>query len=66
MIASALQTKRYWLPLLGAAACLFGASLAPPLAAYALIIASFALIFDSGTAWLVRLTGAGGIKDFKQ
>jgi hypothetical protein len=61
-----LRNARYWVPLIGAVACLYAASLTPPVAAYLLIITAFALLFDAGSAWLVKLTGAGGIKDFKQ
>ena len=57
---------RYWIPLLAAVACLYGASLTPPLVAYVLIIAAFGFCFDAGTLWLSRLSGAGGLKDFKQ
>jgi hypothetical protein len=57
---------RFALPLLAAVACLYGASVTPPLAAYGLIIAAFALCFDAGTAWLAKAAGTGGLKDFKQ
>ncbi len=61
-----LRGARYWIPVLAAVACLYGASVTPPLVAYVLIIAAFALCFDAATAWLARLAGAGGLKDFKQ
>ncbi len=57
---------RFALPLIAAVACLYGASLTPPLVAYVLIIAAFACFFDAGTAWLAKATGAGGLKDFRQ
>ena len=57
---------RYALPLLAAVACLYAASVTPPLAAYGLIIAAFALFFDVGTAWLAKAGGTGGLKDFQQ
>jgi hypothetical protein len=60
------RNARYWLPLLAAVACLYAASLTPPIAAYILIITAFGLLFDAGSAWLVKVSGAGGMKDFKQ
>jgi hypothetical protein len=57
---------RFALPLIAAVACLYGASLTPPLVAYVLIIAAFGLCFDAGTAWLAKAAGTGGLKDFKQ
>ena len=42
------RNARYWLPLLAAVACLYAASLTPPLAAYVLIIAAFALLLRRG------------------
>ncbi len=57
---------RFVLPLIAAVACLFGASVTPPLVAYLLIIAAFGLCFDAGTAWLAKAAGAGGLKDFRQ
>ena len=61
-----LRGARYWIPVLAAVACLYGASGTPPLVAYVLIMAAFGLCFDAATAWLARLAGAGGLKDFKQ
>jgi hypothetical protein len=63
---SSLGSVRLLLPLVIAVACLYGASLTPPLVAYGLIIAAFALFFDAGTAWLAKAGGTGGLKDFKQ
>jgi hypothetical protein len=57
---------RFLLPLLATVACLFAASVTPPLVAYVLIIAAFAFCFDAGTAWLAKAAGTGGLKDFKQ
>ena len=33
---------------------------------YVLVIASFALFFEAGTAWFARAGGTGGLKDFRQ
>jgi len=57
---------RYVFPLIAAVACLYAASVTPPLAAYGLIIAAFGLCFDAGTAWLAKAGGTGGLKDFRQ
>ncbi len=59
-------TARYWLPLLAGTLCLVVASWTSPLATYALIIASFALIFDGATALFARAGGTGGLRDNKQ
>jgi hypothetical protein len=61
------ETRRYWLPLSGAAMCLFAASWGvPPLAAYVLIVAGVGLCIDAATTWLARAGGTGGLHDYKQ
>ena len=61
------ETRRYWLPLGGAALCLFAASWGvPPLAAYVLIVAGVGLCLDAATTWLERAGGTGGMHDYKQ
>ena len=38
----------------------------PPFVTYVLVIASFGLLFEAGTAWFARAGGTGGLKDFRQ
>jgi hypothetical protein len=61
------DTRRYWLPLVGAVLCLFAASRGvPPLVAYGLIMLAFGFCFDAATLWLSRAGATGGMRDFKQ
>jgi len=61
-----LRRLRYIGPTILGAACLVAAYYVPPFVTYLLVIASFALLFDAGTAWFARAGGAGGLKDFRQ
>ena len=61
-----LRRLRYWGPVIVATGCLVAASYVPPFVAYVLVLASFALLFEAGTAWFARAGGTGGLKDFKQ
>ena len=61
-----LRRLRFWGPVIVATVCLFAAYYVPPVLAYVLVIATFALLFDAGTAWFARAGGTGGLKDFKQ
>jgi hypothetical protein len=57
---------RYWLPLLAAAVCLIAATRVPAVAAYILIVAAFALVFDVSTK-LFEQSGRGGrLTDHRQ
>ena len=57
---------RYWLPLIAALVCLVVATQVPPIAAYILIIAAFALVFDVSTK-LFEQSGRGGrLTDHRQ
>ena len=38
----------------------------PPVVTYVLVIVSFMLLFEVGTALFERAGGTGGLKDFKQ
>ena len=38
----------------------------PPVVTYILVIVSFVLLFEVGTALFERAGGTGGLKDFKQ
>ena len=49
-----------------ASACLVAAYYVPPWVTYVLVIASFGLLFEAGTAWFARAGGTGGLKDFRQ
>ena len=61
------ESRRYWLPLSGAALCLLVASWGlPPVAAYLLIVVGVGLCFDAATTWLARAGGTGGMNDYKQ
>jgi hypothetical protein len=66
MMRAKLRRLRYVGPLVVATACLVAASYVSPLVAYVLLITSFALLFDAGTAWFARAGGTGSLKDFKQ
>jgi hypothetical protein len=57
---------RYIGPVILGSACLVVASYVPPFATYILVIASFGLLFEAGTAWFARAGGTGGIKDYRQ
>jgi hypothetical protein len=61
-----LRRLRYVGPLVIACACLIAAGYVPPWVTYVLIIASFGLLFEAGTAWFARAGGAGGLKDYRQ
>ena len=61
-----LRRMRYWGPVLLAFGCLAAAYYVPPLVTYVLVIASFMLLFEAGTAWFARAGGAGGLKDYRQ
>jgi hypothetical protein len=61
-----LRRLRYIGPLVVAIACLAAGYYVPPWVAYVLVISSFALLFEAGTAWFARAGGTGGLKDFRQ
>ena len=61
-----LRRLRYVGPLVIACACLIVAYAVPPWVTYVLIIASFGLLFEAGTAWFARAGGTGGLKDYRQ
>ncbi len=65
---SAWSTRRYWLPLAAAVACMLAIALShvPPLAIYALIVLSLGFCFDAATALWARAGGTGGLNDFRQ
>ena len=61
-----LRRLRYIGPLVIACVCLIAAYSVPPWATYVLVIASFGLLFEAGTAWFARAGGTGGLKDYRQ
>lgn len=61
-----LRHLRYWGPVLLACGCLVAAYSVPSWATYVLVIASFVLLFEAGTAWFARAGGTGGLKDYRQ
>jgi hypothetical protein len=62
----AVRSTRYWLPLLGALACLIVAGMVGPLVTFLLIVVAFALLGDVATALFASATGSGGLPDHKQ
>ncbi len=66
MTRATLRRLRYLGPLIVAIACLVVAYYVPPWVTYVLVIASFGLLFEAGTAWFARAGGTGGLKDFRQ
>jgi hypothetical protein len=63
---SVTMRPRYWLPLVGALACLVAAQLVGAIAAWLLIILAFGLVLDAGTAAWARAGGTGSLYDHKQ
>jgi hypothetical protein len=61
-----LESKRYWIPMVGACVCLFASTIVAPIFAWVLIIATFGLLLDAGTAWLAKTGSTGGMHDYKQ
>jgi len=61
-----LRPLRYWGPVLLAVVCLIVAYSVPPWAQLVLVIASFMLLFEVGTALFEKAGGTGGLKDFRQ
>jgi hypothetical protein len=61
-----LRRLRYIGPLLLGTACLAVAYYVPPWVTYVLVMASFGLLFEAGTAWFARAGGTGGLKDNRQ
>ncbi len=57
---------RYWLPLLAAAVCLVVATQVPPIAAYVLIVAAFAFVFDVSTKLFEQAGRGGRLTDHRQ
>jgi hypothetical protein len=57
---------RYWLPLLATVVCLVAATMVPPLVAYVLIVAAFALVFDVSTKWFQQTGSGGRLTDHRQ
>jgi hypothetical protein len=57
---------RYWLPLLAAAVCLGVATQVPPIPAYVLIVAAFALVFDVSTKLFEQAGRGGRLTDHRQ
>jgi hypothetical protein len=61
-----LRRLRYSGPLVLACGCLAAAYYVPPWVTYVLVIASFVLLFEAGTAWFARAGGTGSLKDYRQ
>jgi hypothetical protein len=61
-----LRRLRYIGPLVLACACLTAAYYVPPWVTYVLVIASFGLLFEAGTAWFARANGTGSMKNYRQ
>ena len=61
-----LETKRYWIPLVGALVCLIVALWTSPLVGWVLLITAFGLMLDGTTAWFAKAGGTGGLRDYKQ
>jgi hypothetical protein len=61
-----LDTKRYWLPLVGTSCSLIAVSYVGPVVGWLLIVLAFGLLFDGCTAWFARAGGTGGLHDHKQ
>jgi hypothetical protein len=61
-----LRPLRYWGPLVLACVCLIAAYSVPPWATYVLVIVSFMLLFEVGTALFEKAGSTGGLKDFRQ
>jgi len=61
-----LRLLRYLGPLVLACVCLGAGYYVPPWATYVLVIVSFMLLFEAGTAMFAKAGGTGGIKDFRQ
>jgi len=61
-----LRRLRYIGPTILGVACLVAAYHVPPFVTYVLVIASFGLLFEAGTAWFARAGGTGSLKDFRQ
>ena len=57
---------RHWLQLPAALLCLIAATMVPPLAAYVLIIAAFALVLDSATKLFEQSHRGGRLTDHRQ
>ncbi|MEO8689948.1 MAG: hypothetical protein ABI611_17260 [Solirubrobacteraceae bacterium] len=66
MTRANLRRLRYLGPLILATACLVAAYYVPPWVTYVLVIGSFGLLFEAGTAWFARAGGNGGLKDYHQ
>ena len=61
-----LRRLRFWGPFILACVCLGAAYYVPPWVAYVLVIASFVLLFEVGTAWFARAGGTGGLSRYQQ
>ena len=61
-----LRRLRYIGPVVLGSACLVVAHYVPPFVTYILVIASFGLLFEAGTAWFARAAGTGGMKNYRQ
>jgi len=61
-----LRLLRYCGPFVLACVCLGAGYFVPPWATYVLIIVSFMLLFEVGTALFEKAGGTGSIKDFRQ
>ena len=61
-----LETKRYWIPLAAALACLIVALWTGPIVGWLLLLTAFGLTLDGATAWFAKAGGTGGLRDYKQ
>ena len=61
-----LGTARYWLPLVAGFACLVASLFVGPIVAWVLIIASFGLLLDGGTAMWERAGSTGNLTTYRQ
>ena len=61
-----LRRLRYIGPVVLGTACLVAAYHVPPFVTYLLVIASFGLLFEAGTAWFARANGTGSMKNYRQ
>ena len=61
-----VRTARYWVPLLGALACLVAVLFVGAIAGWLLIITAFGLLIDGGTAMFERAGSTGNVTTYRQ
>lgn len=61
-----LASARYWMPLVGALACVIAAQYAGNPLTWILLIAAFGLFLDGATAMWARAAGTGGMGGHRQ